>query len=222
MNRMKKLILKTALITFGVTIILAVSLFGIVSFCAPASMMRFCESLGLENISGDYAYQEYQNTKELSYLAHAFEVAADGGSYVTADERFEELYGEENSDQRSFFAAFCKMQNNSALPDGVPAYGYRAYLCGRAACVKYHLARTDDERAEVCAFAIGEAEPALSEDSPLFALALEAIDREDGAFCALLREKISAETKFEKENEYYQTLENFLSDAVKMYLGGSK
>ena len=211
---MKKLILKTALITFGVTLILAVSLFGIVSFCAPASMMRFCESIGLESIGGDYAYQEYQNTKNLAYLAHSFELASEKGNYALADERFEELYGQEGSETRIAFIAYCKEQNNSSLPDGVPDYDYRSYLCGRAAGVKYHLAETVDEKAAVCDFAILETGAELSQDSPLFSLALAAIDGGDKAFCTLLLGRVRAETKFKQENVHYQNLIKFLEEAV--------
>ncbi len=211
---MKKLILKTALITFGVTLILAVSLFGIVSFCAPASMMRFCESIGLENISGDYAYQEYQNTKKLDYLAHSFEIAAQNGSYAVADERFEELYGETGSEQRMAFVEYCGSQSNSALPDGVPDYDYRAYLCGRAATVKYHLALTDDEKSAVCSFAIEETRPALSAESPVISLALACIDGKDKEFCTLLLQRVEEEQKFVKSNDHYQNLIKFLEEAA--------
>lgn len=211
---MKKLILKTALITVGVVMILAVSVFGIVSFCAPASMMRFCESIGLKNISGDYAYQEYQNSRDLSYLAHAFEVAADNGSYAVAEERFEELYGEEESDARTAFAAFCEQQNTVSLPQGVPDFNYRSYLCGRAATVKYHLAVTDDEKEAVCAFAIYETGEEFLPESPLMSLAIEAIEKEDVPFCSLLLNQVKAETKFDEQNTHYLNLVKFLEEAV--------
>lgn len=210
-RRMKKIILKTAFITFGITLILAVSLFGIVSFCAPAWMMTFCESLDLNNIGADYAYQEYQNTRDLRYLAHAFEVAAANKNYAVAEGRFEELYGDEG------FDAYCKAQSNDGLPEGIPDYDYRAYLCGLAACVKYHmaLALTDDDKSDVCAFAISETPSELQEESPLIALAIEAIDRGDTSFCTLLLSRIGSETKFDTQNAHYRKLIIFLEEAVK-------
>lgn len=211
---MKKLILKTAIITVGVVLILAVSVFGIVSFCAPASMMRFCESIGLENISGDYAYQEYQNSRRLDYLAHAFEIAEKNGRYSVAEERFEELYGEEDSPRRTEFAAFCEQQNNAVLPDGVPAYDYRSYLCGRAATVKYHLALTDDEKDAVCAFAIAETGAEANEVCPLMSLTLAAVNDGNADFCNLFLGKIKAEQRFNAENIHYQRLVKFLEEAV--------
>lgn len=211
---MKKLVLKTALITFGVTLVLAVSLFGIVSFCAPAMMMRFCESLGLDNIGGDYAYQEYQNTKQLDYLAHSFEVAAENGSFVVAEDRFEEFYGEEGSARRQEFSDYCTLQNTLSLGDSIPeeisSYDYRRIVCGIASRVKYHLAQTDDQKSAVCAFAIEESPAALTAESPVFALALEAIGERNGAFCQMLSERLSAEGKFDKSNEHYQNLIKFL------------
>lgn len=212
---MKKIILKTAVITFGITFILAVSLFGIVSFCAPARMMSFCESLGLENIGADYAYQEYQNTGDLRYLAHAFEVAANNRSYEVADSRFAELYGEQDSARRADFLAFCGRQNNDSLPAGVPDYDYRASLCGLAACVKYHLALTDDQKSDVCAFAISETPAAFPEESPVIALAIEAIGRGDAPFCTLLLSDVKAETRFETDNVHYRKLVSSLEEAIK-------
>lgn len=211
---MKKTILKTALITFGITLILAVSVFGIVSFCAPASMMRFFESLGLENIGGDYAYQEYKNSQEIGYLAHAFEIAAEKENDVVAEERFEELFGEEGSDRRAAFEAYCDEQNEASLPQGIPLLDYRAYLCSRAAVVKYRLARTDDEKREVCGFAVGETDASFGEGSPVVVLALAAIDNGDDPFCTMLLEEIGAESKFDRENEHYINVVKFLEEAI--------
>ncbi len=211
---MKKVILKTALITFGITLILAISLFGIVSFCAPAAMMSFFESLGLENIGGDYAYQEYQNTQSLSYLAHAFELAADNGSNAIAEERFEELYGETGSERREQFGAFCEERNTEPIANGIPKYDYRAYLCGRAAVVKYRLALTDDDKTEVCVFALSETDAEVTEDSPMIALAVEAIDAPDAEFCSLLLEKIRGESKFDVRSEHYRNVVKFLEEAI--------
>lgn len=208
---MKKLILKTALITVGVTIILAVSLFGIISFLAPATMMRFCESLGLENIGADYAYQEYLNSKDLAYLEHAFVRYADNEGYAKADDCFKALYGEEGSSEREAFERYCAEQQNAN--DKVPDFDYRSYLIGRAACVKLHLAHTEDAKKEVVDFAISNTADDLSADSPAFALAIEAIDGGDVRACALLLDALEGE-RFNRENAGYIDLEKFLEEAV--------
>ena len=66
---MRKLVLKTALLTLGVLLVLAVAVFGVLSLCAPALVCDFTASLGMETVSADYAYQEYQRSGSLSYLA---------------------------------------------------------------------------------------------------------------------------------------------------------
>ena len=76
---MRKIVLKTAIITLGVTIILAVAVFGIVSLIAPAQMMRLTLSLGLDRIGADYAFQEYERSGDVDYLARSFEICAAGG-----------------------------------------------------------------------------------------------------------------------------------------------
>ena len=216
-TQMKKLILKTALITLGVTIIVAVSLFGILSFCAPASMMRFFDSLGLENISGDYAYQEYQNSKDIAFLVRAFEVAAEHKNDSVADARFTELCGEAGSEQRKAFYAYCEKRNKENLPAGVPDYDYRAYLFGRAACVKYRLATTEEEFEAVADFAIGYAQNEeggrLSVESPVVVLAIEAIDAGDGRFCIIFLNKLE-KSGLDRENAHFERIVNFLKEAA--------
>ncbi len=187
---MKKIILKTALITFGVTLILAISAFGITSFCAPAVMMDLTDSLGLESISGDYAYQEYQHSKDISYLARSFEIAAECGNDSVAKSRFDQLYEHEE------FGAYCEAQDEIEMQDGVPVIAYRAYVCGNGACVMYRLARTEEEKADVYAFALSETDASFPRSNPLSVLAVEAAYAKDGAFCAMLLSAISAEEKF--------------------------
>ena len=149
---MKKLIIKTAFITLGVTLILAIAAFGIVSLCAPAVMMDLTASLGMTDISGDYAYQEYERSREISYLARSFEIAAEREDDVKAQQRFGQLYKHEA------FSEYCVSRDEQALPDGIPALSYRGYVCGLAACVEYRLARMDEARDETIAFAVSETE----------------------------------------------------------------
>ena len=68
---MRKIILKTALITLGVVIVLAVAAFGIASLCVPAAMSDLTYSLGMEAISSDYAFQEYERSGSLAYLSRS-------------------------------------------------------------------------------------------------------------------------------------------------------
>ena len=200
---MKKLILKTAIVTFVVTVILAVAAFGVASFIAPATMMRFTASLGLESVSGDYAYQEYERSGDLSYLARAFLIAAEKDSDKKANERFDVLYGEEGSERREAFSAYCAEYtvDDSSLPESARGLQYRMYLCGKAAVVKYRLAESEEARAQVCDFAISETDKAFPAGNPVVALAICAVSSRDGAFCALLLDKINA-AEFEQSGEY--------------------
>lgn len=200
---MKKLILKTAIVTFVVTVILAVAAFGVASFIAPATMMRFTASLGLESVSGDYAYQEYERSGDLSYLARAFLIAAEKDSDKKANERFDVLYGEEGSERREAFSAFCAEYtvDDSSLPESARGLQYRMYLCGKAAVVKYRLAQSAETKGAVCDFAVSETDKAFPAGNPVVALAICAASSEDGAFCALLLEKISA-AGFDQSGEY--------------------
>lgn len=194
---MKKLILKTALVTLGVALVLAVSVFGIVSFCAPATMMRFSSSLGLEKISGDYAYQEYQKSQDVSYLAIAFEISAEYKSDAVADERFEELVSHQD------FETYCLGQDTAADP--LTPVSYRDYVIGNGVCVKYRLARTEEEKAEVYAYALRETATAFSAGNPVLMLAVEAAQAEDAAFCGYLLANLPT-AGFEENQDYLYIL----------------
>lgn len=209
---MRKTIIKTIFITLGVMLVVALSVFGIVSFCAPASMMRLCNSIGLKKMSGDYAYQQYQNTDDISYLARSFEIAVETKDDNIAEKRWEELYGEAESERREQFGIYCREQTVESVPEDMRNYDYRSSVCGLAARVKYRLALSDEEKGEVCDFAIEESEANLSPESPIFLLAAEAAKAKDTEFCKLLHEKIESEYKFLRNNEYYITMMQFLEE----------
>lgn len=214
---MKKLIIKTALITLGVALILAVSIFGIVSFVAPAAMMRFCDSIGLDSLSGDYAYQQYHLSGEIDYLARSFEIAASIEKDAVAATRFEELYGEAGSDQRSAFYEYCSMQNaqgTSSLPEEVSGYDYRLVICAKAAVVRYRLAQTEEDFLALCDFVIEETDSEFTVDCPVAVLAAESAFKSDTYFCALLRFRLLQENKFNTKNTHYINILKILEDAT--------
>ena len=216
---MKKLILKTAVITLGVTLILAVSVFGIVSYVAPSAMMRFCDSLGLESISGDYAYQQYQISGDIDYLARSFEIAAMREKNVVASERFDEFYGEEGSERRNAFVDYCNSQDSEENAILVPSSDftsdYRSYVCAQATLVKFRLAITQEERQGVCVFAVRETGAEIAPLSPLSALAEQKSVTDDSEFCFMLLGEIRAESKFNTTSERYLYIVNLLEEASK-------
>ena len=177
-----KLVLKTILLTLGVIVILALSVFGVASLLAPVTMMQFTDSLGLRAISGDYAYQEYLRSEDISYLSRAFLIAADVRSDETAAERFEELYA------RKEFPAYCEEQDNKVeKPGEMQGFSYRAYLCGIAAQVRYRLMRSEEEGDAVLAFAAEETGEDFPQGNPFVALTVAAAGEKDAAFCARIK-----------------------------------
>ncbi len=210
---MRKIVFKTIFITLGVVLILAISAFGILSFAAPKAMMSFTSSLGLDAISGDYAYQEYRRSGDIEYLARAFEIAAFEGRSDAAAERFEELYENEG------FSDYCKAQDGVELGEDIPENNYRSYACSLGASALYAVAETDDEKLEVYTFALSETSGEFEENNPLCSLALAASEAGDDAFCKTILENmwkeqkfdaLRAQSAFEDESEY--------TEGYKLYL----
>ena len=198
---MKKTILKTALITLAIAIVLAISIFGIVSLSAPYAMMKFTASMGLDTISGDYAFQEYERSGNIDCLVRSFLIAAEDENYTAAAERFEKIEAEGEK-----FEAYCK---EASVPkgEGIPAYSLRDYVMGRAACVKYALGAED-----AIDFAVAETEAAFPEGNPAAALAAAAVAQKDAQFCAKL---LSALEGAELEHgAYYETVDAALAAAL--------
>lgn len=193
-----KLIFKTILLTIGVIAILAVSVFGVVSLLAPVTMMEFTDSLGLKSMSGDYAYQEYRRSENISYLARSFIVAAGLEADRAAESRFEELYVHPQ------FDTFCAEQDEKIeAAEGLEGISYRAYLCGLATRVKYRLASSEEEFTAVLNFAKSETEASFPQSNPLIALTVEAAGNRDKAFCTRLRDVLTDGTYTENSDLQY-------------------
>ncbi len=197
---MKKLILKTIFITCGIALMLLFAVFGIVSLWAPSAMMNFTASLGMETVSGDYAFQEYERSGNISCLARSFLIASRHKDDRNADQRFEILFGLEG------FGEFCESQNTSG--EGVPAVSYRSYLCGQAAEVKYRLAKTAEEKEAVCSFAVEETTADFPSGNPVIALTLALAEAKDGTASDILLTKISG--KGFEQNLDYRNIINIL------------
>lgn len=181
---MRKIVLKTALVTLGVVIVLAVAAFGIASLCIPATMSELTYSLGMDLISSDYAYQEYERSGDLAYLSRAFEIAATNGRDQKAEKRFDELYAADGFDE------MCAQRDAQTPPVVVGGeeilYSYRDYVCGLGACVKYRLATDEQTRAEAIALAVDNTTQAFRSGNPVYLLATEAAGRADSVFCSQL------------------------------------
>ena len=199
---MKKTILRTALITLAISLVLIVAVFGFVSFCFPYVMMDFTASLGMKNLSGDYAYQEYERSGDMDCLARSFVIAAEQENDRTAENRFVILYGEEGSEERSKFDEYCASYEVDSSTAGNVDVSMRSYILGLASRVKYRLAKTSEEkRQDVISFAIGATERSFPQGNPVVYLAIEAVDKADGAFCELLRTALDG-AGFEENSDF--------------------
>lgn len=203
---MKKTVIRTALITLGITILMAIAVFGIVSFCAPSSMMNFTASIGLESLSGDYAYQEYERSGDMDCLVRSFVIAAEKENDRTANERFLVLYGEDGSAERAAFEEYCNGYSVDSSSAGNVEISMRSYILGLEACVKYRLAKTSDEkRTEACKTAIGWTDKSFPQGNPVVYLAIEAVENKDEKFCVMLRNEMSI-AGFEENTDFNNIL----------------
>lgn len=196
---MKKLILKTILITCAVSVMLIFALFGVLSFWAPSVMMDFTASLGMETVSGDYAFQEYERSGSVSCLARSFVIASKHGKDKTAEKRFDLLYENEN------LSAFCTEQDGVDRGEGVPAHSYYDFLCGQGACVKYRLADSEIDKGIACAFAVEKTDESFPAGNPVIALAVYLVKAEDTDGARILAEEMQKKT-FSTENGHYENI----------------
>ena len=183
---MRKIVLKTAIITLGVTIILAVAVFGIVSLIAPAQMMRLTLSLGLDRTDADSPFQEYERSGDVDFLARSFEICPAGGyDDNTAEKRFDLLY----TDNAEAFAQLCEERNDQT--ENALGYDYRDYVVGLGASVKYRLAADEAQQDEAIELAVSETGAEFPAGNPVIAPAVEAAGEGDASFCG----RLSAEMK---------------------------
>ena len=209
---MRKIVFKTIFITLGVVLILAISAFGILSFAAPKTMMSFSASLGLDAISGDYAYQEYRRSGDLDYLAYAFEVAAQEGRPDAAAERFEEFYENEG------FTDYCKAQDETDLGEDIPKLTYRSYACSLGAEASYSVAETEEEKLEVYTFALSETWGDFQPNNPLCSLVRAASEAGDAAFCKTILANIQKEQKFNALRAQASLEDSEYTEGYELYL----
>ncbi len=209
---MRKIVFKTIFITLGIVLILAISAFGILSFAAPKAMMNFSASLGLDAISGDYAYQEYRRSGDINYLAYAFEVAANEGRPDAAAERFEEFYENEG------FTDYCKAQEGEDLGEDIPKLNYRSYACGLGACALYAVAETDEEKLEVYTFALSETSGEFEGNNPLCSLSSAAAGAGDAAFCKTILDNMQKEQKFNALRAQASLEDDQFTEGYELYL----
>lgn len=206
---MKKLIVKTALITLLAAVVLGISIFGVCSLFAPAAMMRFTASIGLTGVSGDYAYSAYGKTGELSYLAYSCEIAAETND-GRACERYELFLSHEG------FSEYCldrDEQAASALPGELAQYargGYEQYTYGKYVCSLLRAGRAD----EAISYAVTSLKGDFPENNAVIALAMQAIKNNDKQVCTKLAAVLVADAISSNDEcqEIISILEDFANE----------
>ena len=209
---MRKIVFKTIFIPLGIVLILAISAFGILSFAAPKAMMNFSASLGLDAISGDYAYQEYRRSGDINYLAYAFEVAANEGRPAAAAERFEEFYENEG------FTDYCKAQEGEDLGEDIPKLKYRSYACSLGAEDMYKVAGSDEAKKEVYDFALSETSEEFEPSNPVVSLSAAAAGAGDAAFCKTILDNMQKEQKFNALRAQASLEDDQFTEGYELYL----
>ena len=162
-------------------------------------------SLGMESVSADYAYQEYQRSDDLAYLARSVELAA-GRNDAKAEERFDLLYAAEGFDE------MCAARDAQQTSSDIRLGSYHDYLCGVGACVKYRLADTQEEYEEALALALAETDTSFPVANPLYMLSVEAASADDAAFCASLLAVL--ESASFTQNTGYTNIETILKEVA--------
>ena len=168
--------------------------------------------MGLDAISGDYAYQEYRRSGDINYLAYAFEVAANEGRPDAAAERFEEFYENEG------FTDYCKAQDGEDLGEDIPKLNYRSYACGLGACALYAVAETDEEKLEVYTFALSETSGEFEGNNPLCSLSSAAAGAGDAAFCKTILDNMQKEQKFNALRAQASLEDDQFTEGYELYL----
>ncbi len=205
--QMKNIVFKTIFLTLAVVIVLTISIFGIASLTVPAFMTDFTASLGLTEISGDYAFQEYERSGEVTYLVRSFLVAAHAERYELADERYGFI---EKVDEEELTESCEEIDENSDLHEAIEGFTCKNYVYGNAAVTKYHLAKTDDARTAALTLAIQKTEHGFPQGNPVLILAVDVSARKDEAFSREMVQKMQA-AGFE-ENKRYQDIIKLLEE----------
>lgn len=206
---MKKLIIKTAIITLCVALALCIALFGILSLAAPVLMMDFTASIGLKNLSGDFAYSAYERTNEVSYLARSAEAAYECENYGEASLRFKEFTRHEG------FSAYCGERDGENQAGG-HAYVvlYADYVYSLAAVSDYRVAKTESEKTAAYTFAVEHTAADFPEYNPVISLCTSAWEEGDKAFLTQIKTSLDHSEKFSEEDEELVNLKKLLEEYI--------
>ncbi len=202
---MKKLILKTALITFASAILILVIVFGSLSIWAPSIMCEFTASIGLKGLSGGFAYSAYEATGEIDYLAYACTVASDGKEAITV-ERYEKLFEEEG------FLQYCAAQDELQRGNfaGLPMGSYAQYCYGNYACALYR----EGEASGAIAFVFTALEGRFEESNCAISLSLAIVQANDKTNATQMKTQLEAYSVASEDEPRKQEIITILEEYI--------
>lgn len=213
---LKKIIIKSALTTFGIVVGCAVVVFAILSFGFPATVAQWSYQLGNNGIAAKYAALYYSYTGETEDLATCalYAISSDKDSYII--EYCEELI------DRDDFSAYC--EEYDASHSGID---FRQYVYGRLARAYYFsgdLQSAIGTAVEALDTSFSREQYVLDGDysytistfpvsNALGTLALSVINSEDGAAAGYLLEIMDCvDTAWltDSQQTYFNTLQKYL------------
>lgn len=196
---MKKIVVKTALITIGLVLAGLAAAFAVASLGFPRQMSDFFASSGNYSFATGYASLSYNYTKDFNDLVLCADysiLSGDDGNVISFCSK---LAGNEN------FGAYCierDAETQRRLEEsGVSDYGsynYRQYVMGNLACSQYALGYKD----EAVKTAASAMEGGFPKNNALAMLAIKACSEVDAELKEELFQKISSVTPEPQEEEY--------------------
>lgn len=205
---MLKVIVKTAVKTLVILIIVGALGFGIVSLATPGVMAYAFEQCGAYSVAAGYASIQYKYTGKVDDLDRCFRDCVAAGN----DKGCVRFGTELIKDPR--FAEYCERMNES-LSDTMPDnYGkgvdYAQYVYGKTACARY----SSGESAE----AVKLVEEGLRHtqgfpyNNAAVELCVKAAEKSDAETKSKLLEIISKITPAESESDYYNKVKKILEE----------
>lgn len=200
---MGKLIAKTAAITLGAIVVLALILLGMFSWFAPGIMVSITDSLGLDGACATYSISVYNRSGEIEDLAVAVERCYNIGDYQNTAELGARLLADED------FAQYCE-QRDAAESSPLVVSSYRQYAAGIVAESQY---RTGNGT-----FALNTAFDALGDtfsyNNAVVMVGMVAIDSQDAAFCGEMLNRLDALPLDEDIDQDLKSFKDMLRDVV--------
>lgn len=197
---MFKVILKTALKTLLVVLLLAAVGFAIASLGFPKSMASYFEKCGNYSMAAAYSSLSYSYSGDADDLNRCVQDNIEAGN-----DRNVSAFGDELL-SRDDFSQFCERKS------GELKFDYRQYICGRIAVAKYRLGNFDGAISLVNGAMSFVNFPSQNAMVQLVLAVREKGNKPDGERLLAEVEKLKPT---EEEQPYYEMVKNILAEFIK-------